>query len=59
MRRGFNPKEAVNDKLSILDTKARDQSGWHFNVEMQMVAGRSQQRRTLYYWSKAVSATTS
>ena len=33
----FNPKEAVDDKMSILDIKARDQSGRQFNVEMQMV----------------------
>jgi hypothetical protein len=34
----FNPKEALDDKLSILDIKARDQSGRQFNVEMQMLA---------------------
>ena len=32
----FNPKETLDDKLSILDIKARDQSGRQFNVEMQM-----------------------
>ena len=36
----FNPKEALDDKLSILDIKARDQSGRQFNVEMQMLAYR-------------------
>src|SRR5437016_9341427 len=36
----FNPKEAFDDKLSILDLKARDQSGRQFNVEMQMLAYR-------------------
>src|SRR5262249_16304814 len=36
----FNPKEALDDKLSILDIKARDQAGRQFNVEMQMVAFR-------------------
>ena len=34
----FNEKEALDDKLSILDIKARDQSGRQFNVEMQMLA---------------------
>ena len=34
----FNPKESADDKLSILDIKARDQSGRQFNVEMQMLA---------------------
>lgn len=34
----FNDKEALDEKLSILDIKARDQSGRQFNVEMQMLA---------------------
>ena len=41
----FNPKEALDDKLSILDIKARDQSGRQFNVEMQMVASRYFEKR--------------
>src|SRR5229473_2047717 len=48
----FNPKEALDDKLSILDIKARDQSGRQFNVEMQMLAFRYYEKRILYYWSK-------
>jgi predicted transposase/invertase (TIGR01784 family) len=36
----FNPKEALDDKLSILDIKARDHSGRQFNVEMQMLSSR-------------------
>jgi predicted transposase/invertase (TIGR01784 family) len=48
----FNPKEALDDKLSILDIKARDQSGRLFNVEMQMLAFRHYERRVLYYWSR-------
>jgi predicted transposase/invertase (TIGR01784 family) len=48
----FNPKESPSDKLSILDIKARDQSGWQFNVEMQMVAFLCYEKRILYYWSK-------
>ncbi len=34
----FNDKEALDDKLSVVDIKARDQSGRQFNVEMQMLA---------------------
>ena len=34
----FNPQESSSDKLSIVDIKARDQQGRHFNVEMQMAA---------------------
>jgi predicted transposase/invertase (TIGR01784 family) len=48
----FNPKEAFDDKLSILDIKARDQAGRQFNVEMQMLAFRHYEKRILYYWSK-------
>src|SRR5947209_15397877 len=48
----FNPKESLDDKLSILDIKARDQSGRQFNVEMQMLAFRSYEKRILYYWAR-------
>lgn len=45
----FNPKEALDDKLSILDIKARDQSGRQFNVEMQMLAYPNYEKRIVYY----------
>jgi predicted transposase/invertase (TIGR01784 family) len=48
----FNPKEAFDDKLSILDIKARDQSGRQFNIEMQMLAFRYYEKRILYYASR-------
>ena len=32
----FNSKETPDDKLSIVDVKARDQSGRLYNIEMQM-----------------------
>src|SRR6266404_134471 len=48
----FNPKETLDDKLSILDIKARDQSGRQFNIEMQMLARRDYQKRILYYGCK-------
>ncbi len=48
----FNPKETLDDKLSILDVKARDQSGRQFNVEMQMLAHRHYEKRILYYACK-------
>src|SRR6266481_5834947 len=48
----FNPKEALDDKLSILDIKARDQSGRQFNIEMQLLAYRYYEKRILYYASK-------
>ena len=33
----FHDKEALDDKLSILDIKARDAAGRQFNVEMQVL----------------------
>ena len=48
----FNPKETADDKLSVLDIKARDQSGRHFNVEMQMLPDRSYEKRMLYYGTR-------
>src|SRR2546422_505765 len=48
----FNPKEAFDDKLSILDIKARDQAGRQFNVEMQVLAFPYYEKRILYYWAK-------
>jgi predicted transposase/invertase (TIGR01784 family) len=48
----FNPKEALDDKLSILDIKARDQSGRQFNIEMQLLAFPYYEKRILYYACK-------
>ena len=48
----LNLQEAQDDKLSILDIKARDQSGRQFNIEMQMLASPHYVKRILYYWSK-------
>lgn len=48
----FNDKEFPDDKSSVLDIKARDQSGRQFNVEMQMFAFGVFRQRALYYWSR-------
>src|SRR6266478_2966542 len=48
----FNPKEALDDKLSILDIKARDETGRQFNIEMQMLALPHYAQRILYYACK-------
>lgn len=34
------------------DIKARDQAGWLYNVEMQMLALAVSSPRLLYYWAK-------
>jgi predicted transposase/invertase (TIGR01784 family) len=48
----FNDKDRLDDKLSILDIKARDQSGRQFNIEMQLLADRYFRQRVLYYWAR-------
>ena len=47
----FTDKTSIDDKLSILDVKARDGSGRLFNVEMQMRVNNSHAARALYYWA--------
>ena len=48
----FNDMDTLADKLSILDIKARDQSGRQFNVEMQLLANEHFHQRVLYYWAR-------
>ena len=48
----FTPQMTLDDKLAILDIKARDDQGRIFNVEMQMIARAALPQRFLYYWSK-------
>src|SRR5207237_6994874 len=48
----FNDKEALDDKLSVVDIKARDQSGRQFNVEMQLLPYGDFRQRVLYYWAR-------
>jgi predicted transposase/invertase (TIGR01784 family) len=43
----FNPKESPDDKLSVLDVKARDQAGRQFNVEMQVLPFPHYEKRIL------------
>ncbi|HEX7375940.1 MAG TPA: Rpn family recombination-promoting nuclease/putative transposase [Pirellulales bacterium] len=47
----FNAKDAENDKLSVVDIKARDENGRQFFVEMQMLASADFLQRVLYYWA--------
>src|SRR5712692_1393257 len=48
----FNEKEALDDKLSILDVKARDATGRQFNVEMQVLPYGAYPKRIVYYLAK-------
>ncbi|MBN2344479.1 MAG: Rpn family recombination-promoting nuclease/putative transposase [Deltaproteobacteria bacterium] len=52
----FNPKESVTDKQSILDVKAKDETGRTYNIEMQLQGNAEFANRSLYYWSKCYTA---
>jgi len=45
-------KDALSDKMSILDIKARTQNNTLINVEIQIRNERNIRERTLYYWAK-------
>jgi predicted transposase/invertase (TIGR01784 family) len=48
----FNEQETLDDKLSILDIKARDAAGRQFNVEMQVEPYHAYPARVVYYLTK-------
>jgi predicted transposase/invertase (TIGR01784 family) len=48
----YSEKMTLDDKLSILDVKTRDQVGWLYHLEMQMLVLAALSPRMLYYWSK-------
>jgi len=49
----YSDRMALDDKLSILDVKARDQSAWIYDLEMQMLVLAALSPRALYYWAKS------
>ena len=52
----FNLRTFVNDKLSILDVKAKDQNGRIFDIEVQSVVDEVFINRSLYYWARNYAA---
>lgn len=48
----YNPRHFRNDKLSILDIKARGKEGKKFNIEIQLADEANYDKRALYYWAK-------
>ena len=48
----YNEREYREDKLSVLDIKARDERGQYYNIEMQITDEVHYNQRALYYWSK-------
>jgi len=47
----YNEKESAEDKLSILDVKAKLSDGTFINIEMQVTVSLGYAERSLYYWS--------
>ncbi|WPL17348.1 PD-(D/E)XK nuclease family transposase [Thiorhodovibrio winogradskyi] len=52
----YNEKEYLNDKLSIVDVKARDQRGGLHQVEIQLLTHPDLPARILYNWTDLYSA---
>ena len=48
----YNSKNFKNDKLSILDIKAKGTDGKRFNIEIQISDEADYDKRALYYWAK-------
>ncbi len=48
----YNPKSFQDDKLSILDIKAKSLDGRMFNIEIQISDEADYDKRALYYWAK-------
>ncbi len=51
----YNPRNFKNDKLSILDIKARNKEGTRYNIEIQISDEADYDKRALYYWAKLYS----
>lgn len=56
IRNPFNLKEYQGDKESILDIKAVDEDGVHYDIEIQVSGNEMFANRSLYYWAKAYSS---
>jgi len=48
----YNPKNFHQDKLSILDIKAKNEIGKRYNIEIQITDEADYDKRALYYWAK-------
>jgi predicted transposase/invertase (TIGR01784 family) len=48
-------KDHIDDKLGILDIRARTMTGEQFNIEIQLINQYNMDQRALFYWSKLFS----
>ena len=51
LRNPFTSKSYQQGKLIVLDIRAIDVSGQHYNIEMQITDQLDYEKRALYYWS--------
>ncbi len=49
----YNFRDFKNDKLSVLDIKAKGPTGKHYCIEIQISDEGDYDKRALYYWGKA------
>ncbi|WP_295584661.1 Rpn family recombination-promoting nuclease/putative transposase, partial [uncultured Lamprocystis sp.] len=52
----YNEKEFLDDKLTVVDVKARDATGQMYQVEVQLLNHRDLPARILYGWADLYSA---
>jgi predicted transposase/invertase (TIGR01784 family) len=52
----YNEREFLDDKLSVVDVKARDAAGGQYQVEVQLLAHRDLPARMLYGWADLYAA---
>ena len=52
----YNEKEFLDDKLSVVDVKACDQTGGHYQIEIQLLNHSDLPSRILYGWADLYSA---
>ena len=45
-------RDSMEDKLGILDVRARTAQGENINIEVQLINQFNMDKRTLFYWSK-------
>ncbi len=48
-------KDHIDDKLGVLDIRAKAITGEQFNIEVQLINQYNMDQRTLFYWSKLFS----
>ncbi len=51
LKNPYNEREFIDDKLTIVDVKATDENGCHYQIEIQLALHPSISARMLYTWS--------